>query len=71
MHHANMVHDVVSGLHEFLHQEQVLTKNTKLIEAQVNHVANEVQNTQQQLATQLKKMQAMMQAICCRTSELT
>ena len=32
MHHANMVHDVVAGLQEVLHQEQVPTENPKVIE---------------------------------------
>ena len=34
-----------------------------VIEAPVNHVANAVQNNQQQLATQLHKMQAMIQTM--------
>ena len=32
MNHENMVHDVVAGLQEVLHQEQVPTENPKVIE---------------------------------------
>ena len=52
MHHANMVRNLVAGLQEFLQQEQVLTENTTVIEAPVDHMDKAVQNTQQQLATQ-------------------
>ena len=52
MHHANMVHDVVAGFQELLQQEKVQTDNLMVIEAPVNHVANVVQNNQQQLETQ-------------------
>ena len=40
MHHANIVRDVVTGLQSDLHQEQVLTDNTAVIEEPVDHVAN-------------------------------
>ena len=63
MHHTNMVHDVVAGLQEVLQQEQVLVDNATVTEAPVDHEAKAVQNTQQQLATQLQKMQAMMQSM--------
>ena len=63
MHHENMVCNVVAGLQEVPQQEQVLTENTAVIEAWVDHVANAVQNTQQQLATQIQQMKVMMQAI--------
>ena len=58
-----MVCNVVAGLQEVPQQEQVLTENTAVIEAWVDHVANAVQNTQQQLATQIQQMKAMMQLI--------
>ena len=60
MHHANMVRDVVEGFQEVLQQEQVLTENTTSIKAPADHVVNDVQNTQQHLATMLQQMQAMM-----------
>ena len=63
MHHANMVRNLVAGLQEVLQQEQVPMDNPAVIEEPVDHVANAVQNTQQQLATQLQKMQAIMQAM--------
>ena len=40
MHHANMLHDVVEGLQDFLQQEQVLKYNMTAIEETVDHVAN-------------------------------
>ena len=63
MHHANMVRNVIIGLHEDLQKEKVQTEPPTAVEAPVNHVANAVQNTQQQLATQLQKIKAMMQAM--------
>ena len=48
-----MVHDVVTGLHEFQNKEQALTENQTIISEPVNYVAKAVQITQQQLATQL------------------
>ena len=63
MHHANMVRDVVAGLQEVLQQNQVLTENMTAIEAPVNHVASAMQNTQQKFATQLQKIQEMMQTM--------
>ena len=50
-----MVRDVVAGLQEVLQQEQFLTENTTVIEETADHVANAVQNTHQQLATQIQK----------------
>ena len=61
MYHANMVRDVVAGLQEVLHQEQVPMENPALIEEPVDHVANQVQKTQKQLATQLQQTQEMIQ----------
>ena len=63
MHHAKMLHNVVAGLQEVLHQGKVLIQNTTVIEAPVDHVANAAQNTQKQLATQIQKMLAMMKAM--------
>ena len=63
MHQKNMARNVIAGLQKVLQQEQVLTENPTVIELPVNHVANAVQNTQKQLATQLKKIQAMVQAM--------
>ena len=60
MHNANMVQDEVAGLQEVLYQEQFPTDNPKVIEEPFNHVSDAVQNTQQQLATQLQQMQEMM-----------
>ena len=57
MHHTNMVRDVVVWLQEALQQEQIQTETPTVFQAPVYHVANAVQNTQQQLATQLQKMQ--------------
>ena len=51
MHHANMVCDVVAGLHEALQQEKSQTETPASMQAPVDHVANAVQSTQQQLAT--------------------
>ena len=63
MHHANVVLNVVAGLQEALQQDQVQTDNLMVVQAPVDHVANAVQNTQQQLSTQLQKIQAIMQAM--------
>ena len=60
MHRANMVRDVVAGLQEALQQDQVQTETLTVVQGPVDHVANAVQNIQQQLATQLNQMQAMM-----------
>ena len=49
MHHANMVCDVVAGIQEYLQQDQA----QMVVQAPVDHVANVVQNTHHQLATQL------------------
>ena len=63
MHHANMVRDVVSGLHETLQKEQAPTENAINIPKPIDHVSNASKSTQQHLATQLQKMQAMIQAM--------
>ena len=63
MHNANMVRNVVSGLHDYLQQEQSQTETPAVVPEPVVNVANIVQNTQQQLNTQMQKMQAMMQAM--------
>ena len=63
MHHAIMVRNVVSGLHEALQQEQVKTETLAVVQAPVDHVANAVQNTQKQLAKELQQMQAIIQAM--------
>ena len=52
MHHSNMVHDVVAGLQEDFQQDQAHTETQTVVQAPVDHVANAVQNTQQQLPTQ-------------------
>ena len=41
-----------------------------VVQAPVDHVANAVQNTQQQLATQLQKIQSMMQAMHTKITEV-
>ena len=59
MHPASMVLNVVAGLQEDLQQKQSPTENATTILEPIDNVANRVQNTQQQLATQLHQMQAM------------
>ena len=61
MNHANMVLNVVSGIQESLQQDQYQRETTTIMQTPVDHVANAVQNTQQQLATQLQQMQLTMQ----------
>ena len=51
MHHSNMMRDVVVGLQEALQQKQLQTETLTVFQAPVDHVANLVQNNQQQLAT--------------------
>ena len=63
MHHVDMVHDVVAGLLEVLRQEKAPTENATTVPEAVNHVANAVQITHQQLDTQLQQMQAILQAM--------
>ena len=63
VHHANMVWYVVTGLQEALQQDQSPTENKTTVQEPIDHVANVVQITQKQLATQLQQMQEMMQAI--------
>ena len=58
-----MVLYVFVGLQEALQQDQVNTETPRVVQKHVNHVANAVQSTQKQLATQLQKMQVMMQAM--------
>ena len=58
-----MVHNVVSGLKEALKHDQAQTETQAVVQVPVDHVANAVQNTQQQWATQLQQMQSMMQAM--------
>ena len=53
MNHSKMVHDIVPGLQKPLQQYQFHTETPMVVQAPVDHVANAVQNTQQQLATQL------------------
>ena len=63
MHHANMVRNVVAGLHEVLHQEQAPTENVTTVPEPVDHVENTLQRTQQQLSTKLHKIQEMIKAM--------
>ena len=63
MHHANMVIDVVAGLQKALQQDKYQRETLSVMQVYVNHVSNAVKNTQQQLATQLQKMQSMMHAL--------
>ena len=60
MHHENMVRNFVTGLQDALEQDQVQTETQTVVLAPVDHVTNTAQNTQQQLATQLQKMQETM-----------
>ena len=53
MHHSNMVRDVVAGLQESLQQDQTQMETPTIMQAPVDHVANVVQITHQQLAMQL------------------
>ena len=59
MHHANMVRNLVAGLQNVLHQEQVPTENPTIILQPVDHVAKPMQRNHQQLATQLQQMKAI------------
>ena len=63
MHHTLMVRNVFAGLKRASQQEQSPTETPTVVQAPVDHVENMVQNNQQQLVTQLHKMQAMMQAM--------
>ena len=64
MHHVNIVCSVVAGLQEVLKQEPALVEAPAIIQdPKVTHVENAVQDNQQNLASQLQKIQAMMQAI--------
>ena len=63
MHHSNMVCDVVAGLQEALQQDQTQTENLTSVQVPVDHVDNTLQSTHKQLATQLQKMQLMMQTM--------
>ena len=59
----NAVRDVVAVLHKDLHEEQAPTEHPTTMPEPIDHVSNAVQSTQQQLATQLKQMQAIMQTV--------
>ena len=59
--HANMVRDVIAGIQKALQKYQAHTETPTVVQAPVDHVSNTVQNTQQQLATQIQKIQSMMQ----------
>ena len=63
MRHANMVRNVVAGMQEVLQQGHVPTENLTITPEPADHVANTVQITQQQLATQLQQIQKMMLAM--------
>ena len=54
MHHANVVRDVVAGLHEYLQKYQIPTENLTTMEEPNDRLENSVQITQQQLTTQLQ-----------------
>ena len=69
IHHANTVCNVVAVLQEVLQQEQAPTETPPGISERNEHVANVVQNTKQQLASQLHQMQTMMQAIQLQYSD--
>ena len=56
-----MVCEVVAGIQEALQQDKVQTKTPTSMQALVDHVANAVQSTQQQLSTQMQQIQSMMQ----------
>ena len=74
MHQTNMVCDVVTGLQEVLHQEQVPTENPTVIEAPVNHVANVVKtpsNSWSHSYSKCKQCAGNLYAICCRALECT
>ena len=63
MHPENMVQYVVVRLQETLQQDQNQTEKPMSVQATVDHVANTVQITHQQLATQLQQMQLIMQTM--------
>ena len=63
MHHTNIMCDVVEGLQEVLQEKQAPIKNSVTMHEKKEHVTNKVQDTQQQLAAQLQKMQIIMQAM--------
>ena len=54
MHHANVVRDVVAGLHEYLQKYQIPTENLTTMKEPNDRLENSVQITQQQLTTQLQ-----------------
>ena len=55
-------------MQEALQQEQDPPENDTTVPEHIDHVANTVQSTQQQLATQLQQMQEMMQAMQIQSS---
>ena len=63
MHNANMVRDFVAGIQEALQQEHTQTETLTSMQALVDHVANAVQSTQQQLSTQMQQIQSMVQTM--------
>ena len=63
MHHANNVRNVVVGIHEDLQQEKTQEETPASMQAPVDHVANTVQSTQQQLASHLQKIQSIVKII--------
>ena len=71
MHHVNMVRCVVAGLQEFLLQEQALLKTLMTVSKPHEHVANGVQNMQNQLASQLQHVQTMIQAMQLKYSAVS
>ena len=62
IHHTNIVCEVVAGLQEVLQQEKVTIEHLTVVESPIDYVDNAVKKTQQQLATQLQQIQAMIQA---------
>ena len=63
IYYANMVRDIVAGLQESLQQDQTQMETPTIMQAPVDHVANVVQITHQQLATQLQQIQSMIQTM--------
>ena len=62
IHHANMVHNVVAGLQDALQKKTAPVKAPAvMLEPQVHHVENSVQDNQPKIAAQLQQIQIMMQ----------
>ena len=66
IYHTNMVHDVVAGLQEVLHQEQTLNETPTVILEPNKHVKNAVQNTQHKLTAKLHQIHTMMHTLQLR-----